>query len=144
MHVKVINLKRGHVLVKEQGGVYGRFWREERRGKNNAIIFYSQKLRIFPPFKLYCHNDGKWSNTWNYIPVRLTVMWALWCYSLDLDNFAQWVNSEYPTVWKWLCNVFSAAREKSELDHLLTVGSLQSVVHIHSPLMNPSSICHTL
>lgn len=142
--LKVINVKGAHVLVKEQRGVYGRVWREERRGKNNAIILYSQKPHICPPFKLCCHNDGKWSNTWNYIPIFLTVMWALWRYSLDLDNFAQWVNSEYPTVWKCLCKVFSADREKSEIDYLLIVGSVQSVVHTHSPLTNPYSISHTL
>lgn len=64
-------------------------------------------------------------------------------YSLDLDNFAQWVNSEYPTVWKCLCKVFSAGREKSEIDDLLTEGRVQSVVHTHSPLTNPYSISHT-
>lgn len=58
MYVKVINLKRGHVLVNTKEGIREDL-KGERRGKNNAIIFYSQKPHIFPPFKLCCHNDGK-------------------------------------------------------------------------------------
>ena len=37
------NKKRDHEFLKEQGGIYGRLWKEKREGENDVILLSSQK-----------------------------------------------------------------------------------------------------
>ena len=43
MHKRIINEKRSCAFGREQGGAYGRVWREERKGRNDVIILQYQK-----------------------------------------------------------------------------------------------------
>lgn len=42
MHV-YMHMTINHEFEKEQGGLYGRIWREERERRNDEIILQSQK-----------------------------------------------------------------------------------------------------
>lgn len=37
-YITTINAKRGHEFEREQGRIYGKDWREERKGGNDVII----------------------------------------------------------------------------------------------------------
>lgn len=42
MHITTINVKRGYEVERDRG-VYERLWREERRGRNDVIIYNLKK-----------------------------------------------------------------------------------------------------
>lgn len=41
-HIRILNEKKGHGFPRDQKGVYGRVWREERDESNDVIILYQK------------------------------------------------------------------------------------------------------
>lgn len=54
MHAITINEKRGHEFEREQEGIHGRTWWEEREGGNDVIYGINQKI-----FLKSSHQDEK-------------------------------------------------------------------------------------
>lgn len=47
MAITLVNGKRGHGFEKEQGGLGGKTWREERERGNYIIMTQISKIKIF-------------------------------------------------------------------------------------------------
>lgn len=53
MYITTISLRRGHTFDRDQGEAHGKFWKDERKGGNEAIIISKIKSNsIF--FNLTC------------------------------------------------------------------------------------------